>query len=215
MNRGAAGRKLVASTDSLSQATADCVRRAAVRCAASLLFLGSGSIALAAGSDNLYQAHTNEELSELAADWESLTTEERRDYFIEVRRRMAEAVKNRAEPPPIVGERRFGRIIRQPDGSVLHIEGVVRYRDRDAAGAEEPSDYGTGFEQRAEQTAERGSSGTVPVPPVMKVGGVGETGVVAERATEKAAEKAAERAEEEEIPETTARERAQGAEGRE
>ncbi|MDE0055101.1 MAG: hypothetical protein OXT64_12740 [Gammaproteobacteria bacterium] len=210
MNRGAAGRKLVASTDSLSQATADCVRRAAVRYAASLLFLGSGSIALAAGSDNLYQAHTNEELSELAADWESLTTEERRDYFIEVRRRMAEAVKNRAEPPPIVGERRFGRIIRQPDGSVLHIEGVVRYRDRDAAGAEEPSDYGTGFEQRAEQTAERGSS--APVPPVMTVGVVGETEVVAEKA-EKAQE--AQEAEEEEIPETTARERAQGADGRE
>ena len=70
---------------------------------------------------------------EVAADWQSLTSEERRDYFIEVRRRMAEAGKRRVDPagmPQVVGERRFGRIIPQPDGSVLRIEGVVRYRGR-------------------------------------------------------------------------------------
>ncbi len=201
MNCGAAGRKPDASTDSLSQAPANCARRAAVRCGLSLLLLGGGAAALAADSDNLYQAHTNEELSELASDWESLTTEERRDYFIEVRRRMSDAGKNRSESPPIVGERRFGRIIRQPDGSVLHIEGVVRYRDRDgdATNTEEPSDYGTGFEQRVDQTAERGDPATSPSASVVKVTGGGETEIVVEESS----------------PETATRERAEGAEGRE
>ena len=96
MNRDAAGTKPDASTDSLSQAKPDRARRAAVRCAAAILALGAGAFALAADSDNIYQAFTDAQLSEIASDWQSLTTEERRDYFIEVRRRMAEAGKKRA-----------------------------------------------------------------------------------------------------------------------
>ncbi len=205
MNRDAAGTKLDASNDPLSQAPPDCARRAAVRCAAAvaaLIVLGTGAFALAADSDNIYQAHTDADLSEIASDWQSLTTEERRDYFIEIRRRMAEAGKKRAGPPVrIVGERRFGRIIPQPDGSVLHIEGVVRYRGSDTTQTETPPDYGTGFEQRVEQTAERDQrpSVTAPVVTVVNENGVGQTEFVTEK----------------DDPEATTREREQGAQGRE
>lgn len=167
-HRHAAGLTLDASTDSLSQALPHCARdkrsvRNAARRAATLLLLGAGAFAFAADSDNIYQAHTDAELSAIAADWQTLTTEERRDYFTEVRRRMAEAGQKRAEAlglPRVIGERRFGRVIPQPDGSVLRIEGVVRYRDGDTdqTAQEAPTDYGAGFEQRVEQ-----SSVTVPV----------------------------------------------------
>ena len=205
MNRDAAGTKLDASTDSLSQAPPDCACRAAVRCAAvlaALFALGTGAFALAADSDNIYQAYTDAELYEIAPDWQSLSTEERRDFFIEIRRRMAEAGKKRAVPPVrIVGERRFGRIIPQPDGSVLRIEGVVRYRGGDTTQTETPPDYGTGFEQRAEQTAEQRQppSVTAPVVTVGNKNGVGQTEFVTEK----------------DDPEATTGEREQGAQGRE
>ena len=206
MNRDAAGRKSDASTGALSRALPGCARRAAYRCAAALLVLGTGAFALAADSDNLYQAYTDEELSEIASDWQSLTTEERRDYFIETRRRMAEAGKKREDAPRIVGERRFGRIIPQPDGSVLRIEGVVRYREGDATrgatgdatGGATPPGYGTGFEQRVEQTAERGQPASVTAP-VVNVNGVGQTEIVKQ----------------EDSPETATGELEQSAQGRE
>ena len=210
MNRDGAGTKLDASTDSLSQAQPDCACRGAVRCAAALavlLVLGTGASASAADGDNIYQAFTDAELSEMASDWQLLTSEERRDYFVEIRRRMAEAGQRgtRRAVPAVgtVGERRFGRIIPQPDGSVLHIEGVVRYRGRDTTQTETPPDYGTGFEQRVEQkTAERdqpSSVPVVPVVPVVKVGGVGQTEIVTQ----------------EDGPETTTGELGQSVQGRE
>ena len=190
MNRDAAGTKGDASTGALSRVLPDCARRAAFRCAAALLVLASGAFALAADGDNLYQAYTDEALSEVASDWQALTTEERRDYFIEIRRRMAEAGRKREDPPKIVGERRFGRIIPQPDGSVLRIEGVVRYREGDASrhatGDATPPGYGTGFEQRVEQTAERGQPASVTAP-VVKVNGVGQTEIVKQEDSPEAA----------------------------
>lgn len=212
MNRDAAGTKGDASTGAFSRALPGCARRAAFRCASALLVLGTGAFALAADGDNLYQAYTDEELSEIASDWQSLTTEERRDYFIEIRRRMAEAGKKREDPPRIVGERRFGRIIPQPDGSVLRIEGVVRYREgdatrttgkatRDATGTATPPGYGTGFEQRVEQTAERGQPASVaaPVVNVNGINGVAQTEIVKQK----------------DSPETATGELEQSAQGRE
>ena len=209
MNRDAGRTKGDASTGALSRALPVCARRTAFRCASALLVLGTGAFALAAESDNLYQASTDEELSEIASDWQSLTTEERRDYFIEIRRRMAEAGKKREDPPRIVGERRFGRIIPQPDGSVLRIEGVVRYREGDATrhatenatGTATPPGYGTGFEQRVEQTAERGQPTSVkaPVVNVNGVSGVAQTEIVKQ----------------EDSPETATGELEQSAQGRE
>ena len=171
----------------------------------------------AADNESAFQSYTDEELSEVAADWQSLTSEERRDYFIEVRRRMAEAGKRPVDPagmPQVVGERRFGRIIPQPDGSVLRIEGVVRYRGRgvgedgvdgsgvgeggiganEASETETPPDYGTGFVQRVEQSGEAAGDPAVqppvraPVVPVAAGNGVRQTEVVVEEDAEEDAE---------------------------
>ena len=220
MNRHGAGTGLDASTDSLSRASPDYVRHQTgwaarwVPTLAVVAVLGTGVPALAADSDNAFQSYTDEELSEVAADWQSLTSEERRDYFIEVRRRMAEAGKKPPDPerlPQIVGERRFGRIIPQPDGSVLHIEGVVRYRGsgkggedreggsengvgvKDVSQTETPPDYGTGFEQRVEQAGVAEDSQeqrpvTVPVVAVATDNGVRQTEEVTEIVTEIATE---------------------------
>ena len=192
MNRRGA---LDVATDFLSRASPVYVRRRTPRwipALAALAVLGAGVSASAADSDNTFESYTDEELSVIASDWESLTSEQRRDYFIEVRRRMAEAGKERVDPaqlPQIVGERRFGRIIRQPDGSVLHIEGVVRYRNG-ARGAEDvakdganggerqaqavsqtdaPPDYGTGFEQRVEQASGSAQEPRPATAPVVSV----------------------------------------------
>ncbi len=185
---------------------------------AALAVLGTGVSARAADSDNIFQEYTDEKLSETAADWQSLTTEERRDYFIEVRRRMAEAGKRRANPaglPQVVGERRFGRVIPQPDGSVLHIEGVVRYRGSGTGAprtetprTDTPPDYGTGFEQRVEQSA--GVAGSVAeqrtvTAPVVSVA----TGNGVRQAEQ------AETATEEGSRDTTTGEHGEGAQGRE
>ncbi len=106
-----------------------------------LLLLTPG--ALWAGA---YSNMTDAELSQLASDWESMSQEDRRALLTEIRTRMSTASDDR----PIIQiktERRYGRIIQRPDGSVLHIETreqVVQYRQA----APEGSGFGVGFEQR-------------------------------------------------------------------
>ena len=117
-----------------------------------------------------YAEHSDEELNRVASDWEALSSEERRDVFVEMRRRMAE--DGRAQSMPVEVRRRFGRTIRRADGSVVRIEQVVRVRSRATAtssgeGSDEgPDDYGKGFEQRVEQTE---ASGDTPAAKVVKV----------------------------------------------
>ena len=98
----------------------------------------SGEARPVQGADR-YGSHTDEELTQIAGRWESLSTDERRAFFTEMRRRMADKGK---QPIAVHAERRFGRVVRQPDGSLVRIEGVVRYRPLEEG-------YGTGFEQRA------------------------------------------------------------------
>ena len=93
--------------------------------------------------ENPYTKYTDEELTQLAADWQSLDRVERRDFFTEVRRRMDVKGENQSLP----NVRRFGQIVRQPDGTVVRIEGVMRY-ETTSDRIEQP-EYGTGFDQRA------------------------------------------------------------------
>ncbi len=127
---------------------------------------------------NPYAEHSDEELNRVASDWEALNSEERRDVFVEMRRRMAE--DGRAQSMPVEVRRRFGRTIRRPDGSVVRIEQVVRVRSRatrtssgegpnespDESPEEGPDDYGKGFEQRVERTE---ASGDTPAAQAVKV----------------------------------------------
>lgn len=77
------------------------------------------------------------ELTQLSARWGELSPGERRQLLAEVRKRMASKRRSRSVAeqqnrprtrPPMVVERRYGRIVRQKDGSVVMQTRVVRRR---------------------------------------------------------------------------------------
>ena len=98
-----------------------------------------------------YQTRSDQELTSLAAQWDVLSTHQRRDLLTEMKARM---VSGGSSGPVlrIRSERRYGRIIRQPDGRVIRIEtNVVRVRPvtpEMLARAQARSGFGVGFEQR-------------------------------------------------------------------
>ncbi len=96
----------------------------------------------------LYGDKSDRELTELAAGWESLSEEQRRALLTEIKARMH---TNSGKVPvlTIKTERRYGRIVRQPDGSLVRIETtehVVRYQTLPEDAGDRP--FGLGFEQR-------------------------------------------------------------------
>lgn len=121
----------------------------------------------AAADSNPYAEYSDEQLTRVASEWESLGSEERRDFFLEMRRRMDE--HGRGQAIPVEVRRRFGRTVRGPDGSVVHIEQVVRIRSRPTEAApggaadEGPDDYGKGFERRVEEAEDTVSAPVVKV----------------------------------------------------
>ena len=154
------------------------VAKRATQCAAAALVIVAGH-AWAESVENPYAKYTDEELTELASDWQSLSTEDRRDFFTEMRRRMA--TNGQKQSIPVRAERRFGRIVRKPDGSVVRIETVVQYHaqgetnevEGGADTASQPEgpesdtqgqpSYGTGFEQRvADQKPDTEQSSASP-----------------------------------------------------
>lgn len=96
----------------------------------------------------LYADKTDRELTELAAGWESLSEEQRRALLTEIKARM----HTNSDKHPVLTiqtERRYGRIVRQPDGSLVRIETtehVVRYQALPEDAGDRP--FGLGFEQR-------------------------------------------------------------------
>lgn len=129
----------------------------------------SAALAATASSDadtqsarkNPYAARSDEELTVLAANWDALGQPERRALLTEMKRRMART-GDHSGVIRIRTERRYGRIIRQPDGRVIHIETqVVHVRPLDEGDIEQARQgYGVGFERRV---ARRGEA--EPVPP--------------------------------------------------
>lgn len=110
-------------------------------------FAADGSVGAdgAATIPNVYATKSDQELTALAAQWESLDAGQRRALLTEVKMRMA-----RQRGPDgairITFQRRYGRIIRNADGSVVRIEtNVVRVRP---GAADDNQTYGVGFEQR-------------------------------------------------------------------
>jgi len=111
-----------------------------------------------------YADHSDEELTALAADWDDLDADQRRALLAEVKLRMVRQ-KTRSDTIHVKTLRRYGRLIRQPDGSVLRIERkVLSVQELDAAdlerlraGALQPAGadgeaprrgFGVGFERR-------------------------------------------------------------------
>ncbi len=90
---------------------------------------------------------SDEELTAMSANWGTLSPGERRALLAEVRTRMADkrAGGTGAAPPRIAVERRYGRIVRQSNGSVVVETRVVRRATRPGGTVT----FGFGFERRA------------------------------------------------------------------
>ena len=111
-------------------------------------------LAVAAGSGAgpaSFESSSDEQLTALAAQWDSLDTHQRRALLTEMKTRMARG-GNAAPVLRIRTERRYGRIIRQPDGRVIRIEtNVVRVQPvtpEILARVRSHGGFGTGFEHR-------------------------------------------------------------------
>jgi hypothetical protein len=100
-----------------------------------------------AGAATLYTDKSDRELTDLAADWTTLSEDQRRALLTEIKARMHASGKQPVLT--IKTERRYGRIVRQPDGSLVRIETtehVVRYQALPERVGDQP--FGVGFEQR-------------------------------------------------------------------
>jgi hypothetical protein len=121
------------------------------------------------GVRNPYATHSDQELTDAAADWETLSEAERRALLTEMRGRMDAKHDDGGEGVVAIRtQRRYGRLVRQPDGSVVRVETterIVRYRRLpEAAAADQP--FGVGFERRAGEAGASEDERTVPVSPV-------------------------------------------------
>jgi hypothetical protein len=117
-----------------------------------LLVAANAFAARAAYAANPYADHSDQELTSIAADWEALSEDERRALLTEMRGRMA-AKKDDGDGRVIAirTQRRYGRLVRQPDGSLVRVETteqVVQYR-RVPEGEAGDRAFGVGFERRA------------------------------------------------------------------
>ncbi len=116
-----------------------------------------------AAPDAIYAAYSNESLTALAAQWDTLNVHQRRALLTEVRQRMARRGAQSAGVIKIRTERRYGRIIRQPDGRVIRIETqVVHVRPATEAEvlASRSAGFGVGFERRSGTRRASGPSAT-------------------------------------------------------
>jgi|APFre7841882724_1041349.scaffolds.fasta_scaffold78584_2 hypothetical protein len=107
------------------------------------------SLASWASAATQYVHKTDLELTELAAGWDALSEEQRRALLTEVKARMH---VNAGKRPvlTIKTERRYGRVVRQPDGSLVRIETtehVIRYQALPEDASDHP--FGVGFEERS------------------------------------------------------------------
>ena len=100
---------------------------------------------------------TDAELTELTAQWSHLSASERRELLAEVKGRMA---ANRSARPTVGVhvQRRYGRVVRKRDGSVVVETRVVQMRPRTSGRVT----FGIGFEQRNKSRQAPPSPETAP-----------------------------------------------------
>ena len=140
-----------ASTASATPGLAPTSTDATVASADSPSASGPEAASDAVASDAIYAAYSNESLTALAAQWDTLNVHQRRALLTEVRQRMAQRGAQGAGVIKIRTERRYGRLIRQPDGRVIRIETqVVHVRPATEAEvlASRSAGFGVGFERR-------------------------------------------------------------------
>jgi hypothetical protein len=137
--------------------------------ARALLIVAFVALAGWVNATTLYADKTDKELTDLAAGWSGLSEDERRALLTEIKARM-QANSNKRPVLTIKTERRYGRTVRQPDGSLLRIETtehIVRYQPLPEDATDQP--FGVGFEQRSvtgDATAATAPE-TAQVPPIL------------------------------------------------
>ena len=126
---------------------------------------------------------SDQELTLLTAQWGKLSSSERRVLLAEVRSRMQRKQAARTQVMPRVRvTRRYGRIVRQPDGSVVVQTRVVRPRSLESqvnvqngtstrVAPRGRITFGFGFERRVR---------TAPKPPVTETAAQAESGTATE-----------------------------------
>jgi hypothetical protein len=121
--------------------------------ARAFVFVACFALAPCTSATTLYAEKTDQELTQLAAGWEALSDDERRALLTEIKARM-HANSAKRGVLTIKTERRYGRIVRRPDGSLMRIETteqLVRYQAVPEGATDRP--FGVGFEQRVEAPA--------------------------------------------------------------
>ena len=96
---------------------------------------------------NPYAGISNEELADLADRWDDLNQDERRWFFVEVRKRLIAG--DGARTLPIGASARFGQVVRSQDGTVVRVE-TMRITEQTVDARDDPRAYGLGFERRLE-----------------------------------------------------------------
>ena len=132
-----------------------------------LIAVCSTSVWVAAAPDNPYAGYTDTELAELAQSWADLDADQRRNYLVEMRRRMADTGKRTV---PVNADARFGRVSESPgavpagapQSTTVTEEGVVRQIVEPGRVTTESlvvrrseSGFGVGFERRVEIRGKR------------------------------------------------------------
>ncbi len=98
-------------------------------------------------------ARSDVELTALTARWAELDPGQRRVLLAEVRSRMARNEQTRQPRVSIRVQRKYGRVVRKPDGSVVLETRVVEMRPRENPDAARGT-FGVGFEQRSKRSGE-------------------------------------------------------------
>ncbi len=134
-----------------------------------LLAVGLPGIAAASAKSAQpgFADRSDEELTALAADWDSLDRVQRRALLTEMKLRMARDAKGNGEGVlHIRTERRYGRLIRQSDGRVIRIETqVVHVRPISPEEVSSRRSFGVGFERRVARRQEDSSGDGTGVRP--------------------------------------------------
>ncbi len=112
----------------------------------------SRSVSSAVSAEADYRSFSDQELTAQAAQWDALDKHQRRALLTEMKSRMARGGRGGEPVLHIRTERRYGRLIRQPDGRVIRIEtNVVRVQPvtpEMLARVRARGGFGVGFERR-------------------------------------------------------------------
>ena len=122
---------------------------------------------------NPYAGITNEQLADVADRWPTLNRDERRWFFVEVRRRLIAG--DGARTLPMGASARFGQVARGRDTTLVVDGETMGATERTADAGEDPRAYGLGFERRLEVNggparSPRGAPGPTPASVRLPIG---------------------------------------------